>query len=941
MNIRPMTDVEKRSAARAFVNAWTGRGDEKQDAQNFWRMLLQSVYGVESPETDVLFEYPVKKDENASTIFIDAYIKDTAVLIEQKGKDISLRKHYEQSDGSKLTPYGQARRYAGLLPHSMNPRWIVVSNFQEFHIHDMNNPNGEPYVVLLSDLEKEYARLNFLVDTGSENLRREMEISKKAGDLVGLLYDALLKKFGPNPSQADLHSLNVLCVRLVFCLYAEDAGIFEQHLLFHDYLKQFSPQKARKALEELFDILDTKEEERPRFLADDDPLLASFPYVNGGLFSKEVKIDIPPITEDIYNLILRDASAGFDWSEISPTIFGAMFESTLNPETRRKGGMHYTSIENIHKVIDPLFLDDLKSELESILSEPVQRTKARKLEQFHTKLASLEFLDPAAGSGNFLTESYLSLRRLENRVILEKTGGQIVMGAAINPIRVSITQFHGIEINDFAVTVARTALWIAESQMMKETEDIVHMELDFLPLKTQANIVEGNALRIDWESVVDKSRLSYIMGNPPFGGQQKKTPEQAEDMALIWGKGTPETKLDYVLCWYYKALGLMNSTPQHIMCGLVSTDSICEGECVPTAWQRMTQHGIDICFAYRSFRWASESTDEASVFCVVIGFTNGWYTGPKYIFTENEKQKVDRINAYLIDAPDLWITSRINTPAPGMPKMIKGSEPADGGNLFFTPEDKQMFISKYPLLEKYILPFIGSDEYISNKPNVYSRYCLWLNDGGSVECTANQELKERFANVAEKRLASTADRIRKRALYPYLFCQIRQPNTDYLVFPRHSTSARKYIPIGFMPSNVIVGDACYIIPEGGLYIFGVLTSNMHMAWTRLVCGRIKRDYRYSPAIYNNFPWPTPTEEQRQRIERTAQTILDARNKYPNCSLANLYNELTMPPELRKAHQQNDMAVLAAYGIKKGDPAYGSESACVAFLMKRYQELTAK
>ena len=929
-----MTDIQKRAAARQFSKDWSGRGDEKQETQQFWMALLQKIYDVEEPEKIIEFEVPVKLSH---TSFIDGYIRGTQVLIEQKGVDIDLRKGYRQSDGSMLTPFQQARRYAGNLPHNMNPRWIVVCNFKEFHIHDMNRPNDTPEVIKLEELENEYSRLQFLVDTGNERIRKEMQISLQAGELVGRLYDALLKQYNSPASEEELRSLNMLCVRLVFCLYAEDAGIFGEQNMFHNYLRGFQTKNVRKALIDLFKVLDTKIADRDPYMDED---LAAFPYVNGGLFAEE-NIIVPRFTEEIVDLLLSKASEDFDWSEISPTIFGAVFESTLNPETRRSGGMHYTSIENIHKVIDPLFLDELRGELEEIRNIPIAKTQKKRLEDYHTKLASLTWLDPAAGSGNFLTESYLSLRRLENRVILEKTGGQIVMGAAINPIRVSITQFHGIEINDFAVTVARTALWIAESQMMKETEDIVHMELDFLPLKTQANIVEGNALRIDWESVVDKSRLSYIMGNPPFGGQQKKTPEQAEDMALIWGKGTPETKLDYVLCWYYKALGLMNSTPQHIMCGLVSTDSICEGECVPTAWQRMTQHGIDICFAYRSFRWASESTDEASVFCVVIGFTNGWYTGPKYIFTENEKQKVDRINAYLIDAPDLWITSRINTPAPGMPKMIKGSEPADGGNLFFTPEDKQMFISKYPLLEKYILPFIGSDEYISNKPNVYSRYCLWLNDGGSVECTANQELKERFANVAEKRLASTADRIRKRALYPYLFCQIRQPNTDYLVFPRHSTSARKYIPIGFMPSNVIVGDACYIIPEGGLYIFGVLTSNMHMAWTRLVCGRIKRDYRYSPAIYNNFPWPTPTEEQRQRIERTAQTILDARNKYPNCSLANLYNELTMPPELRKAHQQNDMAVLAAYGIKKGDPAYGSESACVAFLMKRYQELTAK
>ena len=391
MNLRPMSDVEKRAAAKAFKEAWTGRGDEKQDAQNFWRMLLSTVYGMTSPETDVLFEYPVKKEAGKNNIFIDAYIKDTSVLIEQKGMDVSLRKHYEQSDGSKLTPFGQARCYAGLLPHSMNPRWIVVSNFQEIDIHDMNNPNGEPYVVMLEDLDEEYTRLNFLVDTGNENIRREMEISKKAGDLVGLLYDALLKKYGPKPSQADLHSLNVLCVRLVFCLYAEDAGIFGQHLLFHDYLKQFQPRQVGKALEELFVILDQTEDERPRFLAESDPILASFPYVNGGLFKG--KVDVPPFDDKLYNLLLSDASAGFDWSEISPTIFGVMFESTLNPETRRKGGMHYTSIENIHKVIDPLFLDDLKAEYTAIMANNVIASRHDALERFQDKLASLSFLE--------------------------------------------------------------------------------------------------------------------------------------------------------------------------------------------------------------------------------------------------------------------------------------------------------------------------------------------------------------------------------------------------------------------------------------------------------------------------------------------------------------------------------------------------------------------
>ena len=955
MNIRPMTDVEKRSAAKTFVETWLGRGDEKQDAQNFWRDLLHDVYGVESVTSDVLFEYPIKKDVKSSTIFIDAYIKDTAVLIEQKGKEINLRKHYEQSDGSKLTPYGQARRYAGLLPHNMNPRWIVVCNFQEFHIHDMNNPNSEPYVVLLKDLEKEYTRLNFLVDTGSENLRREMEISKKAGDLVGLLYDALLKKYGDKPTQADLHSLNVLCVRLVFCLYAEDAGIFGQHLLFHDYLKQFSPQKARKALEELFEILDTKEEERPRFLSDDDPILASFPYVNGGLFSKKVKIDIPPITEDIYNLILQDASAGFDWSEISPTIFGAMFESTLNPETRRKGGMHYTSIENIHKVIDPLFLDDLKAEYTSIMSSNVVASRHRALEAFQDKLASLEFLDPAAGSGNFLTESYLCIRRLENQVIrglldsrtastitgrLKISPGQIALGTddVLNPIKVSITQFHGIEINDFAVSVARTALWIAESQMLKETENIIHMKLDFLPLKTQANIVEGNALRIDWETVVDRSRLNYIMGNPPFVGarQMKEGSVQKQDMALVFGsKWKNLGNLDYVCGWYKKATDLMQGTS--IRTALVSTNSVSQGDAVATLWKPLLAEGVHIDFAHRTFQWDSEASAKAHVHCVIIGFSVAPLLKAKTIYDGDMSATAENINPYLFDGENILIESR-SKPLCEVPEIGIGNKPIDGGNYLFKKDEMEAFIASEPASALHFKTWYGSDEFINRRP----RYCLWLGYCSPSELLKMPNCLKRVEAVRNYRLASPSAGTRKIADKPTRFHVENMPSGTYIVIPEVSSGKRKYIPMGFMTPDILCSNLVKIMPDASLYHFGILESGMHMAWMRTTCGRMKSDYRYSKdVVYNNFPWPTPTEEQKKRIEITAQGILDARELYPDDSLAALYNEVTMPPELRKAHQANDMAVLAAYGIKKGDPAYASESACVAFLMKKYQELTAQ
>ena len=882
---------------------------------------------MEQPETDVSFEFRVKNDQTGSTIFIDAYIHDTAVLIEQKGMDIDLSKSYRQSDGSMLTPFQQARRYAGLLPHNMNPRWIVVCNFQEFRIHDMNNPNAEPYIVMLADLEKEYTHLNFLVNTGSENLKREMEISIKAGELVGKLYDALLKQYKDPTSERTLKSLNALCVRLVFCLYAEDAGIFGQHLMFHDYIAARPYRDTRKALISLFRVLDQKPEERDPYLADDDPLLAAFPYVNGGLF-KDENIEIPPITEEIYHLILRDASEDFDWSEISPTIFGAVFESTLNPETRRAGGMHYTSIENIHKVIDPLFLDDLKAELESILAEPVQRTRKRKLQAYQDKLASLEFLDPAAGSGNFCTESYLSLRRLENRVILEMTGGQIVIGLAHNPIKVSITQFHGIEINDFAVTVARTALWIAESQMMRETEDIVHMQLDFLPLKTAANIVEGNALRMDWNDVVPKERLNYIMGNPPFVGFSMMSGDQKDDMHSIFGD---VKNLDYVSGWYKKTSDFIQGT--YIECGLVSTNSITQGETVARLWPFLNFH---INFAYTSFVWNSEATLKAHVHCVIIGFSVR-NRDKKVLFSKGQVIQCDNINAYLCDAPDILVTSR-NKPLCAIPPMVYGNKPADGGNLIIEAVDYQLFVDREPQSLKYIHPLLGSTEFINNK----KRYCLWLVSASPADLRKCPMVMERIQKCKEARENSIAAAIRRFAQTPTLFAQVTQPaGKDYIIVPRHSSQTRHYVPMGFLSADTIVNDAVQIVPGASIYDFGILTSNVHMSWMRAICGRIKSDYRYSKDIvYNNFPWPTPTEAQRTKIEQTAQAILDARALYPDASLADLYDERTMPPELRKAHQANDRAVMEAYGIRRGDAAYGSESACVAMLMKMYQELTA-
>ena len=915
-----MKDIQQKTAAIQFIKDWTGHGDEKQETQRFWMALLHKVYGVAEPDKAIEFEVPVKLSH---TSFIDGYIKDTHVLIEQKGADIDLRKGYKQSDGSMLTPFQQARRYAGYLPHNMNPRWIVVCNFKEFHIHDMNRPNDSPEVIKLEELENEYPRLQFLVDTGNERIKKEMQISLQAGELVGKLYDALLKQYNSPASEDELKSLNMLCVRLVFCLYAEDAGIFGAPNMFHNYLRGFQPKNVRKALIDLFKVLDTKIADRDPYMDED---LAAFPYVNGGLFAEE-NIIVPRFTEEIVDLLLSKASEDFDWSEISPTIFGAVFESTLNPDTRRSGGMHYTSIENIHKVIDPLFFDALSEELKTIETIAVKKTRDKKLEEFQKKIAGLTFLDPACGSGNFLTETYLSLRRLENKAVALRLGDQIILGdsADFNPIQVSIGQFYGIEINDFAVTVAKTALWIAESQMMKETEEIVHMHLDFLPLTSYANIVEGNALRIDWETVVPKNKLNYIMGNPPFHGFTFMTEQQKADMQLIF----PGVKnLDFVCGWYKKASDLSIGTA--IETAFVSTNSIVQGETVGRFWSFLPDDVIN--FAYRTFVWESEASNIAHVHCVIIGFAKKPRT-ERYIFDGAKKTLAHNINRYLFDGDNILVHSR-NKPLCKVPKMIYGNKPADGGHLIIEDEDIKAFLEKDPNAAQFVKPLIGASEYIKNK----KRWCLWLDGASPSEIKKCPLVLERVKLCKESRESSIAAGIRKFAATPTLFAQRTQPvDKDFVVVPRVSSQNRRYIPLGFIKAGTIVTDRVQIIPDATLYDFGVLTSNVHMAWMRTTCMRMKSDYSYSKdVVYNNFPWPTPTDAQKAKIEQTAQAILDARALYPDCSLADLYDEVTMPPELRKAHQQNDKAVMQAYGFWG---KLNTETECVAELMKMYQELT--
>ena len=944
-----MTPTEQTKAAAAFTEFWAGKGDEKQETSRFWIDLLQNVLGIDNPAKYIEFEKRVKLSH---TSFIDAYIPDTKVLIEQKGAKIDLHRAYEQSDGSLLTPYEQAKRYADEMPNSLRPRWIVVCNFQEFLVYDLEKPGSEPEQIFLKDLGKEHYRLQFLADARHDYLRREEELSLHAGVLVGKLYDALIKQYiNPNDEQS-LRSLNILCVRLVFCLYAEDAGLFATRTAFEDYIRSFSIENTRDAIIKLFKALDTKIENRDRY----DLKLQPFPYVNGGLFAAE-NIEIPNFTDEIVD-VLCDHCAPFNWSEISPTIFGAVFESTLNPETRRKGGMHYTSVQNIHKVIDPLFMDGLTAEFQSIVETHGRaslRERNQKLFDFQQKLGALRFLDPACGSGNFLTETYLSLRRLENRVISALNRGERLLGFD-DFIHVKISQFYGIEINDFAVTVAKTALWIAESQMIRETEAILSQNIDFLPLTTNAFIVEGNALRMDWatlkpidtaaapigglfsgfttETDGEAHHYDYIIGNPPFVGYSFQTKEQKDDLQLIMSDFG--SNIDYVGAWYKKAAELINGT--NTRCALVSTNSITQGEQVAALWKPLfKKYNLQIDFAWRTFRWDSESNQKAHVHCVIVGFSDkNNLQKDKIIFDENGEKHVARnINPYLLDAPTVFIENRKEPLCTGVSIMNKGSQGTDDGAFYFTEEEYNSIVKKTPDAAKFLRETANGQTFLHG----IKRYCLWCADLNPTELRKIPELARRVEQVKQFRLASPKAATRKWAAYPYLFTENRQPESGkYLLLPLTSGESREYVPIDYLPYTVIANNSVQMILNASLYDFGVLTSTIFMSWMRSVCGRLKSDYRITVTnVYNNFPWCSPTDEQRKKIEQTAQAILDARALYPDSSLADLYDATLMPVELRRAHRANDEAMLAAYGWPKDL----SEPEIVERLFGLYEAMTKR
>ena len=926
-----------KQCARKFREFWTlARDSEVGGYQKFWISLLGDVLGMDDVMSRISFQSPVQLKD--TTKFLDAWIPETRVLIEHKARGIRL--DAPQAGHGGKTPFEQALEYNIARPYSEKARWIVTCNFAEIWVYDMDHPREDPQKILLANLPKETSRLGFLVDTSVKTVReKEMDISIKAGRIVGDVYRALRKRYADPDSAETLKALNRLCVRLVFCFYAEDADIFPKDALW-TLLKNTEARNLRRALLTLFRTLDTPEAERDPYL---EPELAAFPYTNGGLFRGVSDAEIPPLDDEIRELLVK--SSDFDWHDISPTIFGALFESTLNPETRRAGGMVYTSVENIHKVIDPLFMNDLKAELESIKAERAIAVRRAKASAFQDKLGSLTFLDPACGSGNFLTETFLSLRKLENEAIV--VGERLKPGEVLlnldGIVKVSIKQFYGIEINDFAVSVAKTAMWISEAKMLDETAKILHAPPKYLPLHDYDGIVEGNALRMDWGEILTQRRreaegaerhFDYIMGNPPFCGKSFQSQEQKDDMTAVFNGIKDYGNLDYVTCWFKKAADFMRTT--NVRTAFVATNSICQGIAVPPLWSHLFGEGIVMDFAWRTFRWDSEASEKAHVHCVIIGFhsssTERNANNTKTIYDGDKAIPASRINAYLIDAPNIIVEDR-TTPLCDVPPMSVGSFATDGGNLILSQEERDLLIADYPAAEAFVRPYYSPEDFINNR----SRFCLWLKGVPPDVIMAIPPVRKRIESVRLFRLASKKAQTRKRADTPTLFAEDRQPDADYLLVPRVSSERRRYVPIGFLSASAIAGDTI-TLPNATLYHFGVVVSSVHMAWMRVLCGRLKSDYRYSPSlVYNTLPWPNlrGSASSREKISQTAQAILDARAKYPDSSHKALYDDTFMPSDLRAAHAANDHAVLAAYGLKPDTP----EPEIVAHLFKLYAEKT--
>lgn len=933
---------ELEQAAKHFIQKYKDKSNEKSDAQSFWIDFL-GIF-VDEPTQKINFEKTVPLGH---TSFIDAYIPHAKTLIEQKSSGIDLNKAKKQSDGSELTPFEQAKRYNDELPYSQKARYIIVCNFDEFHIHDMESPKDPPQIINFADLTKQIHRFAFLNESKNDELKalalaKQSELSFKAARLIKQIQDELIALYAAatpsgEPSEQDFASINMLLTRLVFCFYADDSGVFTRHDMFGAYLATHKAN-MRQAILDVFSMLSTPEHKRSKFA---DPELLAFPYTNGGLFEFYDE-NIPQFNDKLAKLIIDEATYGFDFSLISPTIFGGLFESTLNPETRRSGGMHYTSIENIEKLIKPLFLDKLESELDEIIAIKQKDTKDKKLIEFQKKLGSLCFFDPACGSGNFLTQTFLCLRELENKALKERftdkkgTFQGVLEGFDTCGICVDINNFYGIEINSFATAVAKTALHIADKQMRKATNELIHANLEYLPLRDFENILCANALNASWHEHCPKA--DFIIGNPPFVGARMMNETQKADLIKASNNAKNAGNLDYVTAWFFKACEYMKQSPK-TSTAFVATNSICQGEQVALLWKPLFESGVSIDFAYTSFKWDNsvdfgtgkkEKADKkmAAVYVIIAGFSLN-NSSQKYIFTGNSRIPASNINGYLVDAPNIAIESR-SKPLCNVPEMGIGNKPIDDGNYLFKPDEMNEFIAKEPNSKKYFKRWYGADEFINGK----IRYCLWLGDCSPNELRSMPECMKRIKAVREFRLASKSEGTRKIADKPTRFHVENMPNSDFILVPRVSSAERFYIPFGFLSNDNLASDATLIIPNATLADFAILTSSVHMEWMRAVCGRLGDGYRYSANIvYNNFPFASLDEKDKETLTATAQGILDARALFGDCSLADLYNPLTMPANLRKAHEKNDQAVLKIYAVNKT----ATPSDIVKELFTRYEK----
>ena len=898
---------EIRARASAFANEYANAVREEAEAQEFEIDFL-NIFGITRRKV-ACFEHKVKKNDDSNG-YIDLFWKGM-IMIEMKTRGKDLDKAFDQ-----------AKAYADALPQNELPKAILICDFEHFHFYDLEN-DAKKTEFMLSELANYVELFGFMAGYQKIEYKEQDPVNIEAAELMGSIHDKL-KDIGYTG-----HQLEVYLVRLLFCLFADDTGIFDKDD-FHNYIRQRTNEDGSDLamhLQKIFEVLNKPKENRLKTL---DEQLSAFPYVNGGLFAEH--LESADFNHEMREALLKCCS--IDWGKISPAIFGSMFQSVMNEEERHDFGAHYTSETNILKLIHPLFLDDLRNEFE-VIKNFSSAVKKDKILAFHDKLASLRFLDPACGCGNFLVITYRELRLLELEVIKEQLAGEMALDLDLI-VKLNVNQFYGIEYEEFPSQIAQVAMWLIDHQMNMKVRDLFGQYYARIPLRHSATIIHGNALSVDWESIISKNNLSYILGNPPFLGKKEQSSEQKEDLRLIFKDLPKSSNLDYVTCWYKKAAEFIQGTKIEV--GFVSTNSICQGEQVPILWpELMNKLNIKINFAHHTFKWANEAKKNAAVFCIIIGFSL-FDKKQKYIYTYSSltadptEHKVNNINAYLIDAPIIFIESRRKPICVQAPEMVFGSMPNDDGNLLLTPEEKKELINHEPNAEKYIRRIVGSVEFINN----IERYCLWLKDISPSDLKKMPLVLSRIEKVREIRAKSSRPETQALASQPMLFGEIRQPDRIYLAVPKTSSEKRHYIPMDFLDPSIITNTEIFMSPDATLLTFGILESEMHMDWMRYVCGRLKSDYRYSASIvYNNFPWPVLNQKQKDEIESLAQNILDIRKKYPTSSYADLYDPNTMPQELMKTHKKLDRVVEKAYGRN-----FNSDADRVAYLFELYQSMTA-